>query len=132
MDTKEWTELFIRNKDVVAKKLVSIDDRGDSFECTYKDARRTYLIREDLSDEIIPFASRLDLSIVCLNKRKNVSFLAKHWDIFVQNRTLMIIFSNPATNSKWIINPSVHDSVAGRSNLSAGLMSLASAIDEVQ
>ena len=132
---KEWIINFLRQRDLYEKKIISINKENEQINVKYDDKELIVFVVPELQD--LSFLENLDksnpLGIVVLNKKKNLKFLIDNWDFFVEFKSLTIYFVNTQsqTETKWIINPKVHDFVCERSSLKAGLESLFSAVEEL-
>jgi hypothetical protein len=131
MNLSEWTNLYIKNKDILQKKLISIETQDEFIKCNYKDGQQTYYFENILTDKVIEYLPRDRLTIVCLNNKRNINFVFDKWDELIKNRSLILIFCNPETNNKWIIKPYVHNIVTEKSFLKIGLLSLAESVEEI-
>lgn len=141
MDLKEWTIQFIKNKDIIQKKILEIKDNGNTVEVIFKDNKRQLLfIQPDV--KLVEVADALEqstkdplmfVSIVCLNKRTNLQELIKNWQRIVDFPQLSMYFVNPesATDKKWMIYPHTHHKISDPSSLKLGLESMFSTVQEV-
>lgn len=141
MDLKEWTIQFIKNKDIIQKKILEIKDNGNTLEVIFKDNKRQLLfIQPDV--KLVEVADALEqstkdsmmfVSIVCLNKRINLQELIKNWQRIVDFPQLSMYFVNPesATDKKWMIYPHTHHKISDPSSLKLGLESMFSTVQEV-
>ncbi len=121
-DLKTWCIHYIRSRDAMERKLVSIDEQGDKVVATYKNRVVTFVPQDVLSVD----AAKLSgiVTVVCLQTIKNFQTLVSGFGEFAKNDQLTVIFLNPAVGDKWVVKPSVHAAVADKSNLKAGLQSL--------
>jgi len=134
----EWAMNFIKNKDVFAKKILSIGKSNNGFDIDikYKDKEQFALVLEDFGD-FDSISGKLNqdksLSIFTLNSKENLDFLTKNWKKFLDYRHLTIIFTNPFSNldKKWIISPYVHSRICDEGSLSLGLKSMFEMVEEI-
>ena len=130
MNLFEWSEIYIKHRDVLLKKLVKLEIKKDVIECKYRDSEVKYIIMENLEQGIIERISKGNIFIVCLNTKKNIDFIIKNWKKFIDNRNLKIIFSSPEKNDKWILSPWTHNNIADNASLKSGLYSLSDSIEK--
>lgn len=122
MNLYDWTEVFLKQRDVHHRLMESLDKTNSGFEQKNKD--RT-VIHVKVSEQLEADA-QYEI-IVCLNTQENVHALVQHWDLFVQANPL-IIFAHPSSNEKWLLKPAMHAKVADEESLEQGLLSMAGAI----
>lgn len=127
----EWTELFIKNKNLLHKTLSSLSVVKNALVCEYNYGKHTYYIFPELKQEILSSLNTKYTTIVCLNKKSNLSFITKNWNSFVKYPHLSIIFTNPSANEKWIICPHTHARIADHGSLALGLKTMFESIEEV-
>ena len=134
----KWTIDFIKNKDIIARKIENIENGKDGFDLyvKYRD-REQYFI-------IVPVISSLDsilqringnfyFSIVTLNSKENFQNILNGWNKLVQFKFLNIIFVNPFSeiDKKWIIFPYTHNMISDGS-LKNGLKSLFEMVEPIE
>ncbi|MBN2421759.1 hypothetical protein JXB41_00910 [Candidatus Woesearchaeota archaeon] len=131
MNLLEWAVLYIKNKDLLSKKLVNLEVREKSVVCEFKDYKMSCFVEQDLADINLDKIRKGNIIVVCLNKKANVKFLAENWSKFILNPLFKIIFSNPVINDKWIICPYTHDKITEEAALKPGLISLFGSVEPV-
>lgn len=133
----EWAINFIKNKDIVSKKVEKIEHRKDGFDLyvKYKDREQYFIITAKIAD-IEPVLQKINssghissschFSILTLNSNENFESLLKNWSRIINFKFLNIIFINPfsATDKKWIIFPHTHHKICDESSLEAGLRAM--------
>lgn len=131
MDTiktlSDWLVLYLRNRDIMFKKIVSIEEKSNKVVVKYKDKEACFVIQEMLG---IPSSD----CIVCLNTKENLEFLIKNWEKFSSNKQLCIYFVNPFSKSekRWILYPATHATIAEAESLKLGLYTMFETVDEFQ
>ncbi|MBI2656707.1 hypothetical protein HYX03_03135, partial [Candidatus Woesearchaeota archaeon] len=113
-----WTIGFIKNKDIISKKIERIENGKDGFDLyvKYKDREQYFIISPNIAD-IDAIIQRLNnnsyFSIVTLNSRENFNIFIKSWHRLISFKFLNIIFVNPfsETDKKWIVFPYTHQRV---------------------
>ncbi|HLC97053.1 MAG TPA: hypothetical protein VJH97_07080 [Candidatus Nanoarchaeia archaeon] len=127
---KEWIIQLIRNRDVVARKLVAIeDDPSFDLKVIYKDKEQYICVKPLLADmEMILSKMSPDkhYAIVTANTLGNFNLLLQFWDKMVAFRFLCLYFVNPFSNTdkKWIIYPYTHSQICDEESLKVGLRSI--------
>lgn len=127
----DWAINFIKNKDIVSKKIEKIEHRKDGFDLyiKYKDREQYFIITAKIAD-IEPILQKIKstgyFSIVTLNSSENFEALLKNWSRLINFKFLNIIFANPfsATDKKWTIFPHTHHKICDESSLEAGLKAM--------
>ena len=134
----EWTENFLKNKDILTKKIVSIDRNKDGFDLfiKYKDREQYVSVVVELKnlDSIINKINNTPyFTIVALNSKENFEILLKSWKRLVDFKFLSIIFVNPFSglDKKWIIFPYTHHRICDESSLELGLKSMFDTVEQI-
>jgi len=127
----DWTISYIKNKDIVSKKIEKIENEKEGFDLyvKYKDREQYFIIELnikniDLITQMINDNSYF--SIVTLNSKENFDAMIKNWSKLVCFKSLSIIFINPFSQleKKWIIFPYTHNKICDESSLETGLKSM--------
>ena len=141
MDLKEWAMHFVKNKDLFQRKIKEIKDKKKSIQILNKDgSTHMYFMQENLN--LTELTSDLEesnkdknkhVSIVCLNKRKNLDILLEHWKKISEFQRCCFIFVNlnSLTEKRWIIRPHIHAKIADPESLKTGLEAMFSNVQEV-
>lgn len=126
-----WTESYLKNKDLLAKSISSIqhDKDGWTLEVIKKEGVQLFLIIPHLeSAEQITEHMREDTNacLVVLNTQANLDIVVKQWSKFVKFPKLCIIFANPksSTEKRWVVSPYTHDKITERKHVKKGLEAL--------
>jgi hypothetical protein len=135
----DWTVNFIKNKDIIAKKIESIENGRNGFDLhvRYRDREQYFIIAPSIAD-IGSIISRMDnkayYSIVTLNSRENFDSMIKSWPKLVSFKFLNIIFVNPFSqlDKKWIIFPHTHHKVCDEASLENGLKSMFEMVEPIE
>jgi len=134
MDLYEWTEEYIRFRDVIRKKIVDIKKQNRSILVKEKEKENPYLIEEDLLEginKLSDFEKKKSIIIVTLNKEKNLDVLIKNWDNLLEFEDLTVLFSHPGTNEKWSVHLKSHDKISEKKHLKEGLKILFESITTI-
>ncbi len=129
---KEWSINFVKHKDIFNNRLIDFKVLQDMIEFEFKDKKHLYIILPELTDSLKEKIRDSFITIVCLNKKDNLNYVIKNWDMFIKNKELNIIFVNPIINDKWILNPYVHEIISEKESLSQGLKTLFEGVQEVK
>jgi len=126
---KEWLVRFFKNKDLVFRKMDSLEENDDSFQIKYKDGR---IQRYDIHPVLTKEVKVGDDSIVCLNSKENFSFFKENWQSFIQHKNLSVYFLNPFSrmDKKWVIFPYMHNRIT-EGDTKHGLDVLFSNVNEI-
>jgi len=127
----EWTEHYVRNKDLLTRNIQSItkNEAGWTLSVIRKDATQHFLVVPHLEDINVLLAKMqpdLNACLVVLNTRKNLDVVIQAWPELIKYPRLSIIFANPesSTDKRWIIFPHTHEKITERKALKTGLESL--------
>jgi hypothetical protein len=130
---KEWYVTYIKNRDLILRKISSIDQTSSSDKeviVIYKDGlRETCIISEDLTSfiEILYGKSKEErISIIVYNRKNYMNLLVKEWSTLKDYKALTIMFVNPNSSleKKWLIKPHVHDRITESASLKLGIESI--------
>ena len=130
----EWFEIYIRHKDMLTKKIETIDKHEDKLIVTYKDKTQVFYIFPDLADfneEILKDVE--NPSIVMINSEGNLKHLMKIWNKLIKHPKLSIYSINPFSSgdTKWIIFPYTHHQISEESSLKTGLESMFNMVEPI-
>ena len=135
----EWTINFVKNKDIVSKKIERIESGKEGFDLhiKYKDREQYFIIAPNISgiDSIIQRLNNNSyFSIVKLNSRENFNVILKNWNKMVNFKFLNIIFVNPFSglDKKWIVFPYTHQKICDEASLETGLMSMFEMVEPIE
>jgi hypothetical protein len=135
----EWAVNFIKNKDIVAKKIEKIENSKDGFDLyvKYKDREQYFIIAANVVD-IDLIIQKIDnshyFSIVTLNSKGNFDAMLKSWDRLINFRFLSIIFVNPFSglDKKWTVFPYTHHKISDDSSLKNGLKAIFGMVEPIE
>jgi len=134
----DWTVNFLKNMDLLAKKIEKIEVGKDGFDLhiKYKDRDQHIAVVpriEDISNLIQKINNKAYVTIVTLNSKDNFNMVVKNWSKWVGFKFLNIMFVNPfsETDKKWIIFPHTHQKISDQSSLETGLKSMFSMVEQI-
>ena len=134
----EWTANFVKNKDVIARKIENIEKNKDGFDLyvKFKDKEQFFIISPGIDnlDLIIPkLKSESHFCIVTLNSGENLDSLIKNWRRLIEFKFLSVVFVNPFSqlDKKWIIYPHTHHKICDESSLKTGLKSIFEMVEPI-
>ena len=134
----EWTASFVKNKDVIARKIENIEKNKDGFDLyvKFKDKEQFFIISPSINnlDLIIPkLKSDSHFCIVTLNSSENLDSLIKNWRRLIEFKFLSVVFVNPFSqlDKKWIIYPHTHHKICDESSLKTGLKSIFEMVEPI-
>jgi len=135
----EWTINFVKNKDVISRKIENIEKNKNGFDLyvKFKDKEQFFIISPSINDldSIIPrLKNDSHFCIVALNSGENLQSLVKNWRKLVDFRFLSIIFVNPFSqlDKKWMIYPYTHNKICDESSLKTGLKSMFEMVEPIE
>jgi hypothetical protein len=127
---KEWLILYLKNRDIILRKILNISEKEDVVTIKFKDKEQTFFILPSLS---LPDLSKAqNPAIVCLNTKVNFNFLLTNWEKLASFKSLSLYFVNPKSRleKRWILFPFTHHSIADNESLKLGLMAMFETVDE--
>ena len=134
----EWTANFVKNKDVIARKIENIEKNKDGFDLyvKFKDKEQFFIISPNINnlDLVIPkLKSDSHFCIVTLNSGENLDSLIKNWRRLIEFKFLSVVFVNPFSqlDKKWIIYPHTHHKICDESSLKTGLKSIFEMVEPI-
>ncbi|MBI4150488.1 hypothetical protein HY488_03720 [Candidatus Woesearchaeota archaeon] len=136
---KEWIHRYLVNKDLIQRKIDTIDDSGeDTLLTNLRDGKKhLYIIVPFLEDSDAALARLKDYelcSLIVYNTRQNLDIVIKNWDKLVKfKRHFSIYFVNPFSklDKRWIIFPTTHQLVTDKTGLKPGLEALFITVDPI-
>lgn len=124
MDLTEWTLTYIKNKDLLQRKLQNHTQKGSTLTFHYKDKVQDYVIQETLSNCTEHKTNAPYLTFVCPATPPNLDYILKNWKILIEHKNLSFIFVNTKSQDKWILHPPTHHLIADEESLELGLKSM--------
>ena len=129
----EWFETYLKNRDIVHRKIVDMNKDGNDLEVKFKDKTQKFRFFTAFDSLDSEFLERNENpALVFLNTRKNLNSLIINWDKLVQFPKLCVYFVNPfsETDTRWILFPYTHNQISERKSLETGLQSMFSSVEE--
>ena len=135
----EWTINFVKNKDIISKKIDRIENGKDGFDLyiKYKDREQYFVIAPSIAD-IDSIIQRINntfyFSIVTINSKENFDSVLKNWGKLINFKFLNIIFVNPFSelDKKWVVFPYTHHKISDESSLKTGLKSMFAMVEPIE
>jgi len=140
----DWTINFVKNKDVISKKIEHIENGKDGFDLfvKYKDREQYFIILpkivevDDIIRKINSIASSnaVYFSVVMLNSKENFEIMLKSWNKLITFKFLNLIFVNPFSefDKKWIVFPYTHHKISDESSLENGLKAMFEMVEPIE
>ena len=133
----EWIIRFIKNKDLVLKRIVDIKETDEGILVTEKEKKVLMIVEKDLSNfkKSLEKLKEYDFcSLVVYNTKDNFDILIKNWDELSSfKRHFSIYFVNPFSTleKRWVIFPYTHNMLTEKENLKLSLKSIAELVDQI-
>ncbi len=132
---QDWTITYTKNRDLVFRKIISIEKNDSDFVVKYKDKVVKFVMVPFLKDnnQLNTLKLEENITIVVLNTSENFDFMIKNWSSVCKYRNLSVFFVNPFSTSekKWIISPYIHSKICDESSLKQGLRSMFETVEIV-
>lgn len=139
---KDWALTFLKNRDVVQRRISKLEEFDDHILITNKDSTSVVVIIKEtvrdmrkVLDNLLALQKRHRadrLILVLFNQKQNLEMVLKEWKQLAAIPGLSIIFANPRNNSKWILSPHIHNKIADPKSLRQGLVSMLQEVGEYQ
>jgi hypothetical protein len=132
MTLLEWTEAYVRHRDLFDQRITSLSSDARGLRVRYKDGTGVLCVATDTLDSktLEAVGAEEQALIVTRNHKENVEFLVKHWKLLAALSGLKIIFANVAKNEKWVLVPHSHNKIAEPESLALGLQAMFEAVPE--
>lgn len=125
INLKEWTINYVKNKDLIFRKLKDFDESKDSVIFHFKDKDVEYLISSELDDNVVIFLnSKGHKAVVCDSRKSNLDYILKNWNKLKVRENFIILMVKLETGEKFVLNPHVHNKICDEASLKKGLQSL--------
>lgn len=135
---KEWVIGYLKNKDILEKRIEDIKPDEDGFDVVVKfnDKTQFFLIKPTIGnfDEIIEkIKNKGNVSLVVLNNRGNLDGVITNWDKLTEYKSFNVFFINPFSkmDKKWIISPYTHSKICDKGSLKSGLKSMFEMVEPI-
>ena len=135
---KQWALLYVKHRDITAKKIAGIKDTGYGFLIANNDGTTTSCIVavsfKGVGTEFISAAAAdKSILVVTLSNEENIQSVYRMWDTLAASQNLLIIFANPFSSleDKWMLMPHLHNRVCDRSSLLQGLKAMAELVEPI-
>ncbi len=127
-EMREWLKHYLRSRDVFAKNIKEIIDKGDDIIVKYKDKERIFIVFSEIPED---FLLENHTTLVLLNTKKNFDWLLSKWNKISSYEDLNTYFINPlsVTEKRWIVYPHSHNKITEKTSLKPGLKALFSMVD---
>ena len=118
----DWAQNYIRHKDSLRKKIISMERQGNKIVVRQKD--KTLLYVPAISLDAVEKADEGSI-FVTFNTHDNFTMLLQKWASMVQKK-LTAIFINPLSklDDKWIVQTNVHEIICDKSSFKIGLKTM--------
>ncbi|HLG23554.1 MAG TPA: hypothetical protein VI564_01345 [Candidatus Nanoarchaeia archaeon] len=134
----EWALNFVKNKDAISKKIVSIEKNKNGFDLfvKHKDKEQFIIVMPSLASldgAIKKLTNSSHFTIVALSSKENFKMLVQNWKTLVEFKFLNVMFANPFSNldKKWIIFPHTHNKICDEHSLELGLKSMFEMVEQI-
>lgn len=130
-----WMERYLKNKDLIHKRIKSLTAAGDCITVTQEDRTLVYRILPELGaaqEALAPLTPVNHCAIITYQTPENFDALIRDWNAYANfKRHFAIYFVNPFSKQDklWVIYPSSHNAVTEAAALKPGLVSIASSVE---
>lgn len=133
----KWAVDFLKNKDLLAKKIEKVENGRDGFDLyvKYRDREQYVIVAPKISIDAIlqKINNNFYFSIVTLNSEENFKAVIKNWNRLIGFKFLNIIFVNPfsSLDKRWIVFPHTHQKICDGAFLENGLKSMFGMVEPI-
>ncbi len=130
MNLKEWTGIFLRQRDLIKREIQELKEEEKGFLIITKTGQEKRVrVAEDLDKEDVNLPGTQVIST--LNKKKNVIVVVNNWKAYAEQEDLLIVFAHPQRNEKWLLKPYHHEKISDKGSLKQGLLAMHDAISSM-
>lgn len=124
----EWLERFLKNRDVMLKKINEIAVYPNKLEVKEKDREVVYFAS---IEDILKEGVEENLGLVLYNTQRDFKQFLDSFDTLAKYPKLIVHFVNPfsKTQKRWTIFPHTHFKISEPESLELGLKTLFSSVD---
>ncbi len=125
----EWVKNYVRHKDLILKRIISMEEKGDRITVKYKDKTTSYEPMASLKD----FEKASDeATIITFNTQDNFQQLLKGWARLVAKK-LVIVMINPLSklDNKWVIAAHIHDRICDKASFKQGMQTMFETVEPI-
>ena len=133
---RDWTLRYIKNKDLILKKIVSTEELEDGFHLVKKDNEQRFFVEPFFTDVDATLkkvkAYEHNKALVFYHTKENYDALLKHWKNFVdvgRDFTLFIINPFSKTDRVLTLSPYTHNLIADPDSLDTGLKTMSGNVE---
>jgi len=130
----EWVIGFIKNRDVLAKRIKEIIKADNSdLRVIYNDGKETIFIMKPSIEDFEKIDEKESVCIITLNNKDNLDSVIRNWKKLSGYNLLNIYFINPFSklDKKWILIPYTHNKICDPESLELGLKSMFELIEQI-
>lgn len=133
----DWSINFIKNRDILTKKISDIKKKELDFSVVNKDRTEIFyfiiLSIENISEILKKTNKNSHFGIFTLNNKKNLIILINNWEKLIEFEYLGFYFINPFSklDEKWVIFPYTHHRICDPDSLQTGLRTMSEMVDEI-
>ncbi|MDO8660844.1 MAG: hypothetical protein Q7K43_03070 [Candidatus Woesearchaeota archaeon] len=111
---QEWTLLWVKNKDILARQIIKLEEKAGELLITKTTGLQRYVIMPELGLLKYIATKEKNTVIVTFNTHTNINFLLKQWNEIIDQPQLCVVFVNPdsRTDQKWAVFPFTHHRIA--------------------
>ena len=125
MNLVEWTTNYIKHRDLFFRKITDMKIKDKLIIVTLKDKVQTYKVLPVLEDSLLSWIQQQEYCVVvCSYAQSNLDFVLKQWSKLSELDNLLIIFADPKSGKKLLLNPKAHSKIAEPETLQQGLLSM--------
>ncbi|MEK6886838.1 MAG: hypothetical protein AABW88_03320 [Nanoarchaeota archaeon] len=132
---KDWAVRYIKNKDIITKKIISLKENDNDFVVT-RESEHKYVVVPYLKEikEIIKEIKKFEhgKTLICFHTKSNFNFLIENWNEFVElGRYFLVYFVNPFSKLDRVLSicPYTHQLISDEESLKLGLNTMAETVE---
>lgn len=133
---KEWAIAFLKNKDLIFKKIKEIEDHegAPGFTVHYKDRTQKAFCVAHLDEGALKKIKDEQIGLFVFHTKSSFKFMMDNWKEFTKFPHLTIYFVNPYLHveNKWILQPHNHDKIADSASFKTGMNSMFAMVEPVR
>ncbi len=131
---KEWMVRYVKNKDLISKKIISVTEEETSFVVKRNDYEQKFFIEPYLKDlnKLSGKGYEHRKTFVCFHTKENFNALIKNWEFFVGlGKMFTICFVNPFSKTDKVLSlsPYTHNMISEKEALEQGLRTMSESVE---
>jgi hypothetical protein len=135
---RDWAREFVKNKNLMTKSVVFIEDDGDGLVVEHRDREQRFIMLPFMNScyealKLLGGNPEMHLAVVTFNCGESFRAMLDNWKELVKHRNFCIYFVNPFSqlDKRWIIYPHTHAKICDEDSLELGLKAMFDTVEKI-